>query len=84
MADVKATTPLLASIAAATLIAAASIQRCRAAAPTPPCRPLRTPPQQLPATVLDRLRHPSAPAQGYSVRWEPATRTALWRPNRQR
>lgn len=71
-------TPLLAGIAAAV----ASAAQLRRTAPLSTCG-LRTSAEQLPAAVLDRLRHPSAPPNGYTVRWDPATRTALWQPNKE-
>ena len=77
MTKVKTTT-LLARIATATLTAATAAQR-RRSAPRPTDAAPRS--AELPAALLDRLRHPSAPHAGYTVRWDPATGTARWQPN---
>ncbi|WP_139803440.1 hypothetical protein [Mycobacterium avium] len=60
-------------------IAAATAARRRRTAPRPAEVTLRS--AELPAALLDRLRHPSAPAGGYTVRWDPATNTTRWQPN---
>lgn len=41
---------------------------------------LHIPAEQMPARALARLRHPSTPPAGYVVRWDPATKTAVWTP----
>lgn len=61
----------------AAVISAASHRRLR---PGPPAPVLRIPADQMPPLALERLRHPSTPPQGFLVRWDPDTMTAVWQP----
>lgn len=68
-------TPILAAAVTATAIIAAAAHLRR---PIPSPRSFRIPAEQLPTSVLDRLRHPAAPT--YLVSWDRTARAALWRP----
>lgn len=62
--------------AGAALIAAAHLHRRHTATPLRPG--FQVPADQLPTKILDRLRHPSAPA--YLVTWDRTTQASRWQP----
>lgn len=62
--------------AGATLIAVAHLHRRHTA--MPPLPGFQVPADQLPTKILNRLRHPSAPA--YLVTWDRTTHASRWQP----